>query len=121
MDSTVFPKSWASAAAWWRSRNLDIPYALAANLLIGTIGWWLEEGQKYDLDKVIVWTRKLMHSAFGELLSDWDGVTLSVTLREYKRRNMRRFAATIVDITLDLFVFPQYTYLQWTTYWCLHY
>jgi AcrR family transcriptional regulator len=47
--------------------NSDIPYALAANLMIGTIGWWLEEGQKYDLDQVIVWTRKLMHSGFREL------------------------------------------------------
>jgi AcrR family transcriptional regulator len=48
----------------------DIPYALAANLLIGTIGWWLEEGQKYDLDQVIVWTRKVMHNGFGELVRD---------------------------------------------------
>ena len=48
----------------------DIPYALAANLIIGTIGWWLEEGQKYDLDQVIVWTRKLMHNGFRELLRD---------------------------------------------------
>ena len=50
--------------------NSDIPYALAANLMIGTIGWWLEEGQKYDLDQVIVWTRKLMHNGFGELLRE---------------------------------------------------
>jgi AcrR family transcriptional regulator len=50
--------------------NSDIPYAIAANLFIGTIGWWLEEGQKYDLDQVIVWTRKLMHNGFGELLRD---------------------------------------------------
>jgi AcrR family transcriptional regulator len=50
--------------------NSDIPYALAANMIIGTIGWWLEEGQKYDLDQVIVWTRKLMHNGFGELLRD---------------------------------------------------
>ena len=35
--------------------------------MIGTIGWWLDEGQKYDLDQVIVWTRKLMHSGFREL------------------------------------------------------
>ncbi len=48
--------------------NPDIVYALAANVMIGTIGWWLEEGQKYDLDQVIVWTRKLMHDGFGELL-----------------------------------------------------
>ena len=48
----------------------DIPYALAANLMIGTIGWWLEEGQKYDLDQVIVWTRKVMHNGFGELLRE---------------------------------------------------
>ena len=48
----------------------DIPYALAANLMIGTIGWWLEEGQKYDLDEVIVWTRKVMHNGFGDLLRD---------------------------------------------------
>jgi len=48
----------------------DIPYALAANLMIGTIGWWLEEGQKYDLDQVIVWTREVMHKGFGELLRD---------------------------------------------------
>ncbi len=53
-----------------KNPNFDIHYALAANLMIGTIGWWLEEGQKYDLDEVIVWTRKLMHSAFGELLRD---------------------------------------------------
>ncbi|MGA2477265.1 MAG: TetR/AcrR family transcriptional regulator [Spirochaetia bacterium] len=50
--------------------NYDIPYAIAANLFIGTIGWWLEEGQKYDLDQVIVWTRKIMHDGFGELLRD---------------------------------------------------
>jgi AcrR family transcriptional regulator len=48
----------------------DIPYAIAASLVIGTIGWWLEEGQTYDLDEVIVWTRKLMHNGFGELLRD---------------------------------------------------
>ena len=48
----------------------DIPYALAASLLIGTIGWWLEEGQKYDVDHVIVWTRKLLHNGFRELMSD---------------------------------------------------
>ncbi len=48
----------------------DIPYVLAANLMIGTIGWWLEEGQKYDLDQVIVWTRKIMHKGFAELLRD---------------------------------------------------
>jgi len=48
----------------------DIPYALAANLMIGTIGWWLEEGQKYDLDQVIVWTRKLMHNGFAELYGE---------------------------------------------------
>ncbi len=48
----------------------DIPYALAANLMIGTIGWWLEEGQKYDLDEVIVWTRKVMHNGFGDLLRE---------------------------------------------------
>jgi AcrR family transcriptional regulator len=48
----------------------DIPYALAANVMIGTIGWWLEEGQRYDLDQVIVWTRKLMHNGFEELVRD---------------------------------------------------
>jgi AcrR family transcriptional regulator len=48
----------------------DIPYALAANLIIGTIGWWLEEGQKYDVDHVIVWTRKLLHNGFREVMSD---------------------------------------------------
>jgi AcrR family transcriptional regulator len=50
--------------------NSEIVYALAANVMIGTIGWWLEEGQKYDLDQVIVWTRKLMHDGFRELLRD---------------------------------------------------
>jgi AcrR family transcriptional regulator len=50
--------------------NSDIPYAIAANLFIGTIGWWLEEGQKYNVDQVIVWTRELMHNGFGELLRD---------------------------------------------------
>jgi len=48
----------------------DIPFALAANLIVGTIGWWLEEGQKYDLDQVIVWTRKLMHNGLRELVED---------------------------------------------------
>jgi len=48
----------------------DIPYALAANLMVGTIGWWLEEGRKYDLDEVIMWTRKVLHNAFGDLLRD---------------------------------------------------
>ncbi len=46
----------------------DIPYALIANLLIGTIAWWLEDGQQYDSDQVIEWTRKLLRNGFGGLL-----------------------------------------------------
>ena len=46
----------------------DIPYTLIANLLIGTIAWWLEDGQQYDSDQVIEWTRKLLRSGFGGLL-----------------------------------------------------
>ena len=52
------------------SPSSDVAYALAANLMTGTIGWWLEDGRKYDLDQVIVWTRKLMHSALRELLRE---------------------------------------------------
>ena len=53
-----------------RKPSSEVPYALAANLIIGTIAWWLEEGRKYDLDEVIVWTRKVMHDGFRELLGD---------------------------------------------------
>ena len=53
-----------------KKQSSDIPYALAANLIIGTIGWWLDEGQKFDVNQVIVWTRKLLHSGFRELMSD---------------------------------------------------
>ena len=49
----------------------DIPYTLVANLLIGTIAWWLEEGQQYDSDQVIEWTRKLLRNGFGGLLRDF--------------------------------------------------
>lgn len=48
----------------------DMPYELAANVMIGTIGWWLEDGQKYDIGQVIVWTRKFMQDGFRELLRD---------------------------------------------------
>ena len=51
-----------------KTAGSDLPYALAANLMIGTIGWWLEEGQRYDMDQVIVWTRRLLHKGFGDLL-----------------------------------------------------
>jgi len=43
------------------------------------------------------------------------GVTLSVTLREYKHNNMRQFAATLVYTALDLFIVLQYAYQQRTT------
>jgi AcrR family transcriptional regulator len=46
----------------------ELPYTLVANLLIGTIAWWLEEGQQYDSDQVIEWTRKLLRNGFGGLL-----------------------------------------------------
>jgi AcrR family transcriptional regulator len=46
----------------------DLPYALAANVMIGTIVWWLEEGQDYDLDEVILLTREIMHDGFRRLL-----------------------------------------------------
>jgi AcrR family transcriptional regulator len=48
----------------------DIPYTLVASLLIGTISWWLDEGQQYNGDQVIAWTRKLLRSGFGGLLRD---------------------------------------------------
>ena len=51
-----------------KSSKSDIPYTLVANLLIGTIAWWLEEGQQYDSDQVIEWTRKLLRNGFGGLL-----------------------------------------------------
>lgn len=42
-------------------------------------------------------------------------VTLSVTLKGCKHRNIREFAATSVNTVLDRFVILQHTYQQRTT------
>lgn len=48
----------------------DLPYIFAANLLIGNLAWWLEEGRGYERDDVIQWTRKFMRKGFPGLLGD---------------------------------------------------
>ena len=44
----------------------DIPYTLIANLLIGTIAWWLEDGQQYDSDQVIELTLSCCVAGLGD-------------------------------------------------------
>lgn len=48
----------------------DLPYIFVANLLIGNLAWWLDEGTAYDRDEVIRWTRKFMRKGFPGLLGD---------------------------------------------------
>ena len=67
METRVKQTAGAVQGAVKRPKS-DIPYTLIANLLIGTIAWWLEDGQQYDSDQVIEWTRKLLRNGFGGLL-----------------------------------------------------
>jgi AcrR family transcriptional regulator len=46
----------------------DIPYIFIANLLIGNIAWWLDDGRQYSRDQVIEWTRRFLRRGFRGLL-----------------------------------------------------
>ena len=48
----------------------DISYIFIANLLIGNIAWWLDDGRRYSRDQVIEWTRRFLRRGFRGLLSE---------------------------------------------------
>lgn len=53
-----------------RLPNSDIPFIVLANLFIGNMAWWLEDGRQYSFDQVIEWTRRLLRNGMGGLLRE---------------------------------------------------
>jgi len=50
--------------------SMDLPYVFAANLLIGNMIWWIDEGKGYGRDEVIEWTRKFIRMGFTASLKE---------------------------------------------------
>jgi AcrR family transcriptional regulator len=50
--------------------DTDFAFIFVANLLIGNITWWLEDGRQYSSDQIVEWTRKFLRKGFGGLLRD---------------------------------------------------
>ena len=48
----------------------DLPFIFVANLFIGNIAWWLEDGRQCSCDQVLEWTRRFVEKGLGGLLRE---------------------------------------------------
>jgi AcrR family transcriptional regulator len=48
----------------------DLPFIFVANLFMGNIAWWLEDGRQFSCDQVLEWTRRFVEKGLGGLLRE---------------------------------------------------